>query len=86
MMLTIVLIFLGVDVYYIVWTKSIQFKFPKDIAENITKALLGFSTSLKVELYSQLKRLRSPAPNNNYNDEEEDPSTGKQLKKTHEYS
>ena len=46
MMIAITLIFLAVDFYYILWVVQANIKFPKNMSENLTRALFGFASDM----------------------------------------
>jgi hypothetical protein len=51
-MLFIVLIFLGVDVYYVAWAMQVKDVFPKStLSYAIRNILFGFETKMKEEMY-----------------------------------
>ena len=57
-MLFLTLIFLGFDVFYLAWAMQAKEKFPKDIADAVSKALLGSVEYINLQLYESVKKAR----------------------------
>ncbi len=51
-------IFLSLDLFYGVWAKQVQSKFPDEISEPVSKALFGYATEMKNYLAQNMKEVR----------------------------
>ena len=59
MMLFIVVIFLGLDVFYFIWVMQVKTKVRPEMAAYLSKALFGFVTLMKTQLVSNAKNIKN---------------------------